>query len=116
MVIEDIFVAVEQVTSKLVGTEWNLSLFRLLLFLPFPLDVVGSVVWVSHIFDGLEVVRNDSRLDIGLKLAWLRFHSSVFLSESFRVFLWVSLLFVFVRGFVEGGIGGCGVKLLLMDL
>lgn len=58
VVVEEIFIAVESIKSKFIGTEGNFAFFRTLTLLPFPFNVVGSLERVTNILERFEVVRN----------------------------------------------------------
>lgn len=116
MVIHYFLIWVEQVSSEFIGTERLLCLFGFGCFLPLPLYIMCTVDWIAHVLDRLEVVRNNSRLDIGLQLSWLRLHSSVFLPIPLRIFLGVCFLLVVIGRLIEEVVGGSRIELSLMDL
>lgn len=63
-----------------------------------------SLIGVTHVLDGLEVVTDHSWLDVGLQLARLRLHPPVFPAESSCVLFRIGLFLVGIGRLVKEGV------------
>ena len=114
MVVEDCFVAVEQVGSVFVWFEDCLAFFGFFLFVFLPVDIVTSLVRVTDIFNGFEIIGKHSFLRVSLELSSLSLHSAISFPIPFGIFLRIGLLLVIVGGPVELGVVSLRVELFLV--
>ena len=92
VVVQDSFVTIEQIRPKFVGPEDSLALLGLLLLVVLPIDIVLPFKRITHIFDGLEVIRKHPFLRIALELPRLRFDFPISLPISLGLLLRVVLI------------------------